>query len=174
MHKQIQIFLLVLSGFLFFACTKPAPQLPANKNNGSRDLAGDLRKMHEEISEHEDSLLAVYINKSDSTFQKSALGFWYKINKKTAGSLIKHNDKCKISYSIYSLSGEFLGEKLAIIQIGKKETLRGIEEVLKKMRSGEQVSLILPSALAYGMKGDGDKIRAYTSLKIYLEVDLLN
>lgn len=54
--------------------------------------------------------------------------------------------------------------------MGKAEMLIGIEYALKRMNAGEKATLLLPSSLAYGANGDGNKIGANEPLVIEIEL----
>lgn len=152
------------------SCRKTAPQLPANKQDASDSVEVSMLKINQKLILHEDSMLADYISRSDSDFIKNNLGFWYKINTKTDGASMKEKSKCFVFYRVYSLENNLLLEKNDTIQIGKKQIINGIEEGVKLMKKGESATLILPWYEAYGMKGYEDKVKAYTSVKVYLRV----
>ncbi|MCE5330548.1 MAG: FKBP-type peptidyl-prolyl cis-trans isomerase [Bacteroidales bacterium] len=168
--RYFQLFLIFISIFLFLSCQKPAPQLPANKSNETDSTGLALLKINESLIAAEDSLIAGYVLKTDSIYTKDNQGFWYKINFATKSGKQKELETCKISYSVYSLDKEFLFRKEEMITLGKKQTINGIEELLKLMHKGEKATLILPWYLAYGMKGDGGNVNPYTSVIVYLHL----
>jgi len=41
---------------------------------------------------------------------------------------------------------------------------------VKKMRVGEKARLVIPSYLAYGVAGDGNLIKGYSPIAMYIEL----
>lgn len=160
---------ILLLAALFVACNKQQPQLPANKGNS---VENDLRGMvvvNEKLALREDSILREYANELPG-LTRSELGFWYKIDKSTSAGVIKLKDKCVYRLSIFLLSGQTVIDKQESIEIGKKQTLVGVEEGLKLMRRGESATLLLPSHLAYGMRGYQNLVAAYTPIVCKIEL----
>jgi chaperone required for assembly of F1-ATPase len=170
--KQNKLFSIIsVLCFLWITACKQSPQLPANKTTGIDSIANNLLAVNQDLIHYEDSVLNVYVATLDSGYLKSKLGFWYKINLRTQKALIREKDKCRFQYSIYSLNDSLLTDMAqAEIVVGKKNTIRGIEEALLLMRPGETATLILPWYLAYGMKGNDNGVAAYTSVKVHLSV----
>ena len=63
-----------------------------------------------------------------------------------------------------SIRGKLLKTEEKQVVIGKKQLIVGLEEGLKLMNRGDSATFIIPWYLAYGMKGDGSLIPAYTSI----------
>lgn len=147
-----------------FSCSKPSPQLPANKANNSDSLTNNLIKLNEELIENEDSLINELVNRKYADFNKSNLGFWYKLKSKPVGDFLKNNDICSVNYNIYTLEEDLIFSKKETITIGKKEIITGIEECLKLMNRGDEATIIIPWYLAYGLKGNNAEIGPYTSI----------
>lgn len=57
-----------------------------------------------------------------------------------------------------------------VINLGKEQNVIGLVYVLNGMKKGSKVRAIIPSFLAYGLKGDGDRIPKHASL-VY-EIDI--
>lgn len=80
----------------------------------------------------------------------------------------------KIHYTIELLDGKKVfssdidGEK--IIKINSEQTVVGLVYVLKQLQEGSKARAIIPSYLAYGLPGDGDKIPKRSSLVYYIHV----
>lgn len=156
---------------LLVSCQKQLPQLPANKNYAIDTVGEGLLKINEALILSEDSILTDFISKSDSNFTKHKQGFWYKMNLHTKSETLKTDSKCTIRYSVYLLDGKFCKTEKSTIVIGKNQVVTGVEELLKQMHKGEKATLVLPWYLAWGMKGDGERIPPYTSVLIYLQLD---
>jgi len=151
------------------SCQRPAPQLPANKSETIDSTELRLLELNEKMILFEDSLIQNYVENSTANYLKHDLGFWYKIEKSDLGNSIQANQKCEIEYRIYSLENNFLLEQKETIIIGKKQLPTGIEEALKMMRQGANADLVIPWYLAYGMKGNGNEIKPFSSLVVNIQ-----
>lgn len=156
---------------MVFSACKRSPQLPANKMTGVDTVALGMMEVNKKLTQHEDSTLAAYVAGIDSGYVHNEMGFWYKTEIKTGNPRPAVNEKCRIEYSVYALQDNALFKKtVENIVIGKKNTVRGIEEGIKLMHKGEKATLILPWYLAYGMKGDGQNVPGYTSVKVIVRL----
>lgn len=155
------------------SCRKPSPQLPSNKTAETEEQLPTLTDVNRLIAAREDSLLLQRVERMDSLFQKSQSGFWYRINKRSDGQIIVDKIQVKLAYQVFSLDDEAMtGLKQELIEVGKKQVPKGLEEGLKLMRKGENATLVLPWYLAYGVKGSAE-VPSYTSviLRVHVEKD---
>ena len=150
------------------ACNKPAPQLPANKPTANDSAGLTMMQVNEKLIIAEDSLINEYVSCADSSFVKYKSGFWYKMNSSTTNRIVKPNEICKVNYSVYSLEKKLLFTKIEKVQVGKRQIIRAIDEMLLLMHHGEKSTLVIPWYLAYGLKGDLKTISPYTSVVVYL------
>mgnify|MGYP003591493142 CR=1 FL=1 len=151
---------------LFSACTKPAPQLPANKVHNTDSTATVLMEMNKIIAHQEDSLISRYVADSCQGFTKQEQGFWMKKIQNTGNRKFALKDVCAVNIKIMHLNGQYIDEIAQRITIGKMEIFSGLDDALMQMREGETAEFIFPWYLAYGMNGRGDKIKPYTSLRV--------
>ncbi len=167
--NRIPVIFVVVLTIALMACTKPTPQIPANKGNVIDENVATLLDINKTLTIKEDSILQKYVkNKPD--FKKNELGFWYKINYLNSNPLLNKNDAFSCRIELYLLNGkEVLTEEKELV-LGKKQLVRGLEEGLKLMRRGESATFIIPWYLAYGMKGDENLIPPYTSLIYQIEI----
>jgi FKBP-type peptidyl-prolyl cis-trans isomerase len=171
MKKIILFQILLLSIVLqFAACSKPLPQLPANKGVEIDSAAVSLLTINKTLSLKEDHLLQQYVNTKTTGFQKNELGFWFKIDKRTTRPSLLSETKIHIDYQVYYINGKPIFTENKTIVLGKKQEVRGLEEGLRLMRAGEQATFIVPWYLAYGMKGLEKKIPPYTSVIFKVKV----
>jgi len=169
--KAKYLFITLIISILYVSCSRPKPQLPSNKNDASDSVSLALTQIHNSLIEKEDSILAIYVAQKYPTFTKTATGFWYYSNCNTdKKTTLKTNDKCSFSIKIFNLDGVLLLNENQTIHIGQKETLVGIEEILKLTTKGCNSKAVIPWYLAYGNKGKQPEIPPYTS--IYVEISV--
>jgi len=162
LHKS-QVISILFSIFII-SCVKQAPQLPSNKGNVPDKNIALLLKINKSIAVKEDSVLEKFVEKSGQKYQKNKQGFWYKIDESSNGTYLKQKETFRYKVKLFSLDGKLLLQEVKSATIGKKEIVVGIEEGIKLMKKGETATLIIPWYLAYGMKGNGKKVQAYTSI----------
>ena len=167
---KIWFYFLILASVLY-GCNKPTAQLPANKVLATDSLKEGLMAANELLIAGEDSILANLTKTRFSNMKKSEIGFWYSVSLHSkVGDTIKLLETCTIKYKLYTLDKELLTEKTEKIILGKKQTITGIEEAIKLIKTDDKVEALIPWYLAYGIKGDGENIGAYTS--VYAEIEL--
>lgn len=169
-HRLSFFILVIISSITFYSCKKTAPQLPSNKVYETNNDKQNLLAINTELASREDSILAVYINKTDKSFKKNELGFWYKITTTTNGRYFKDRDLCSFHYNLKLLNGKPIINESKEFTIGKKEVIVGIEEGIKILRKGEIATFIIPWYLGYGMLGLENKVPPYTSLICEVEI----
>jgi len=163
-------YCLLFISVVFFACSRPAPQIPANKPDANDSLGLAVAQANEKLIIAEDSLVKEYVIKTDSGFRHHKSGFWYKINYPTNLQPLRANGRYRIQYSVYTFDNKFLLNETRWIETGKRQIIRGLDEALMLMRRGEKATLIIPWYLAYGLKGDLKTVTPYTSVVVYLYV----
>lgn len=148
------------------ACSKQAPQLPANKFVPDNSKAQTLLAINESLIQREDSLLEVYAKQQNGEkFIKNELGFWYRIEKKGTGKKVQKEVDCSFSYTLRLINGDKVDEGDQTLKPGKKEETNGLEECLLLLHKGDSATVIVPWYLAYGMKGSQKPaVPSYTSV----------
>ncbi len=168
--KTKYLFILLIITILYISCSRPKPQLPSNKNDASDSVSLALTQIYNSLIEKEDSVLTIYVAHKYPTFTKTASGFWYYSNCPNSKSTLKIHDECNFSIKIFNLDGNLLLTENNTIHIGQKETLVGIENILKLIEKGCNAKGVIPWYLAYGNKGKQPEIPPYTS--IYVEISV--
>lgn len=96
-------------------------------------------------------------------------GVWVETLRGGSGAEFKEGEKIRAEYTLSLLNGKKLSGKdaysFAEFVVGKaSEYPQGLQMALEAAREGEQMRLIVPYNLAYGLSGDGDAIPASASL----------
>ncbi len=170
MNSFKTVLFIVIISIICFSCKNPSPQLPSNKLIENNDNGIALLEINHKLAMKEDSLLQEYVLKTDKSFKKNEIGFWYKIVKKANGNQIQINDICVISFKLKFLNGKVVQEETKEITIGKKELITGLDEGTKLLRKGENATFLIPWYLGYGMAGLKNVIPPYTSLIIDVSI----
>ncbi|QYS88742.1 gliding motility-associated peptidyl-prolyl isomerase GldI [Flavobacterium davisii] len=163
--KRLKIItLIILSMNLVTCCTqKQEARKPISHKTGefmkqSIDRNKKLNKNEEEI--------IINIIKKDTTHQytSSTKGYWYFYNiknttqqpKPTKGDLVFFN------YEIKDIKGNIIYTQTELkpqtYKVDQQDFIKGLQDGIKLMQKGEQVTFLLPSHLAFGYHGDNNKI----------------
>jgi len=117
-----------------------------------------------------------YIERSDLKMTESSSGLWFQILFPGYGELLTDNDRIQMEYNCSLLDGTICyssdetGPKEMII--GRSEMPAGLDQGLRMIKQGGEAIFIIPPHLAYGLRGDGNKIPA-RSVVIY-EIRLIH
>ena len=104
--------------------------------------------------------------------KETGTGLRYHIFNKVKGPKAHTGQLATIQYSVQLFNGQTIYSGIKSFKIGYGEAERGLQEGILLLKSGEIARFILPSHLAYGLSGDGNKIPPHTPI-IY-HVKLLN
>ena len=135
----------------------------------------DLIKHQKDIVRDESGDIDSYIARNNYSMTTTPTGLRFTIYRNGEGTKpVVDNTVVEIKYNVSKLDGTevYSSESLGKMQIkvGKSEVASGLQEGLKYMKTGDKAIFILPSHLAYGLTGDGDKIKRYQVLVIDVEL----
>ncbi|MFO7574628.1 MAG: FKBP-type peptidyl-prolyl cis-trans isomerase [Bacteroidales bacterium] len=103
-----------------------------------------------------------YIERRGLDMQMTRSGLWYMITDTGAGNPIQADDRILINYNCGLLDGTEVYSSAdkgpREIVIGRTNTEAGLDEGLRMLRGGSKALFIIPSYLAHGLLGDGEKI----------------
>jgi len=132
-----------------------------------------IRKQ-KEIMKNESQDIDLYISRRGYKMNITQTGLRYQINPSNIeGDSVRALDQVSIDYKVSLLNGETVYSSDSTgsmsITIGRSDVANGLQEGLQLMRTGERALFIIPSHLAYGLTGDGDKISGFQTLVIEIE-----
>lgn len=127
-----------------------------------KELQETLIDANVEFLAQESNAIDNYVTNNNLDVIKTGTGLRYKIFRSGDGDFIKKGDLITIDYKIESLKGDLIyssandGFKSFVVGRGGVES--GLEEAVLKMKKNSEAILILPSHLAHGLVGDGNRI----------------
>ncbi len=162
-------YITIIIFFTIFACKKPQARKPILIKSGvSLSVSAERTKKRLEV---ENTAISNYIRKdSTQTYQNSNYGFKFTYLQKDSLNTVtpKHGDKITYTYSILNLKNDTLyneqevGTKTHYIR--QENIIEGLRQGLILMKENETVKFIFPSQIAYGYKGDLNKINHNTPI----------
>ncbi len=126
---------------------KADPYVEGNKNI--------MRRENEEIQ--------MFLKRYGWDMRRTATGLYIEVLNPGNGELYKENDPVTLEYRTFLLSGEMiycsdsLGKKHFVVN--RSEEIDALHEAVQLLRPGAKARLVIPSYLAYGVAGDGDRIQ---------------
>lgn len=111
-----------------------------------------------------------FVARSGWNMEESGTGLQYEIYQSDIHEKISASpgDAIIFSYTLYLLNGnkieEYTPDHPRTVILGTTEIPEGLKQALMMMKKGECGRFIVPSHLAYGFSGDGDKIPSRASL----------
>lgn len=126
------------------------------------------------IAQSEDQQIDAYLERRGWPKGKLANGVWvaeYQKSETPLGQAIGYEDTVTIRYSISTLGGEDLYDwRTDTVVCGRLKPTRGLDAALRTLHENATARVIVPSEQAYGVIGDGDRIRTRTVLVYLVEV----
>jgi FKBP-type peptidyl-prolyl cis-trans isomerase FkpA len=116
-----------------------------------------------------------FISRHQWKMTSTGTGLRYEIYSHGSGKKAEVKKEVTVAFSVYLLDGTLCypaDEKKPLTIIpGQGEQTRGLEEGIMLMHEGDKARLVVPSHLAFGIQGDGNKIPGRNAL--YYDVTLL-
>lgn len=159
--NKILFAISVLSVFsLLVACTdKEETQKPSVDKKPKKE---SLEKANRYLFLKEKEDIDDYIARHGIKVVETGTGLRYRIIKQGDGELIKQGDIIVIDYEVRLLNGKLLysskEDGLKTMKVGRGGVETGLEEAFLNLHKGDIAEIIIPSHLAHGLIGDGNRI----------------
>ena len=151
--------ILIIILFVFtVSCTNPEPRKPVVQKTSTFLKESIVR--NKAINKIEEAAFLEIMQKdSIHNYISSESGFWYCYNLQNTNDTIKpqKGDEVIYKYEIKDIYGDILytqeelGERSYLVD--KQELITGLQDGLKLMKEGEEVTFLFPSHKAYGYSG---------------------
>lgn len=157
------IVLTMVSIFLWSSCREPDARRPVSAASGSY-LKQNIRNAQELLAA--DTLaINAYIAQLDSvTIKQSPNGFKYFFHQPTSTDTVtpRPGQTVLLTYAISDLQNRVIYDTASVGKVkyvvDKEKLFEGFREAVKLLPEGQRATFFFPSALAYGSRGDGEKI----------------
>ncbi len=168
MHRYLTYMALSL---FFSACHRQVapPELPDQKPTEEQMVA-----LNRDIVSHEATDIRLVLQRYGWKVQKTESGLFYEITESRDGQTLRPGERVQLKYRLTLLDGEPVSDSdsdgLMEVVVEKSDAPVGLHQLLRLMKRGEKARAVIPSHLAYGQIGDGDRIPGFASLVYYIEV----
>jgi peptidyl-prolyl cis-trans isomerase len=147
-------------GFLFVSCSKNA-QVYTPVGGMSNEEMGISKNRAKQLNTMEREQIQEWISKQKEKFYPTQLNYWSNIENLEQRKKKQDGELVSFQYELYDFDLQKFYEKPKTYKdapLGKFEELDAIEDVVRYLNPDEEVTLLVPSVLAYGTYGDGDQI----------------
>lgn len=144
----------------------------ASDNMAERKVS--LEKSNRYIVRQEAEYIDDYVERRGFPMKKTGTGLRYYVMKQGDTVAINKGDIVTLEYATRLLTGDVVysskenGPK--VFQVGKGGVEAGLEEVILLLHVNDVAEVVIPSHLAFGLLGDGDKIPPRATLIYNLKV----
>ena len=167
--KVNSVFICVL--FVFLSCSSPEGRRSVSQKISTVIIPQAIQQ-NIKLNKLESKEIERYISlDSINDYKISTHGFWYYYNfeKKENSLTPKTGDIVNFTYDIKNLDGTtiYSKEELGVksYQIDIEDFIPALQEGIKLMKVGETITFVIPSYRAFGLSGDGNKIKINQIIK---------
>lgn len=168
----MKYFVLILMILLLNCQKKEVVYAPVGQLKEEKQI--DISKNRaRQLNTIERSLIEEWIKKQKIQFYDMPLNYWIDIDKLYQREARKKDDFIGYEYEIYDFENNKIysfPKKTDGVYVGHFNDLKAIEDATLYLKKGEEATLLVPSVLAYGTYGDGDKIGTDVPLIIKLKM----
>lgn len=136
------------------------------------DIKENMINANRTIAHSEETAIDEYIARRGWPMKKSSTGvrYWeYEVGK---GAMIDYEDSIKIQYDVEALNGKTVYTSIdESFTVGRRQKMTGLDDAIRHLHRGSKAKVIIPSSLAYGIAGDGDRITQSMVLVIELKIE---
>lgn len=122
--------------------------------------------------ENED--IELFIKRYNWKMIKTGTGLRYEIIQKGTGIVPKKGEDVELEYVTQLLTGDTIYTSkengLKKFQVEKTDEIVGLHEAVQLMPKGSVAHLVIPSYMAYGIAGDGDRIFGQNALVMTIKI----
>jgi FKBP-type peptidyl-prolyl cis-trans isomerase FkpA len=163
-----------VAGFAIFLASCGEDPRPSRSTSNIRMMDDTLIKYNKGVALTEDQEIKDFAARYGWDIRSTQTGLRYLIYKQGSGPIAQRGRIAVVRYQVNLLNGkkvyssDSLGPKEFVISHGGVEP--GLEEGILLLRTGDRAKFILPSRLAFGLLGDGNKIPPGAALVYDLEL----
>ena len=165
----------MMLGALLLAACHGDPPMVVTPQTGGPDMKEHLINANRTIAHSEETSIDEYVARRGWTMETLSNGSRVWEYQKGSGRQVAMEDSVRIRYSIEALNGKRLYDEMEERYVaGRRRDMVGLDEAVLALHYGSKAYVILPSALGYGIGGDGDRIPQSTVLVLKVEVKEAN
>ena len=146
-------------------------QLP---QQGDEEVYDPFVDGNRKIVELENEEINLFINRYGWQMEKTGTGLRFEMIQEGEGNCPIAGQTVTLKYKTLLLSGDevYSSDETGnmVFVVDKSNELAGLHEAVKRMKKGAKARVIIPAHLAYGVGGDGYRIKGRKHILMYLEL----
>ncbi|MDR2205053.1 MAG: hypothetical protein LBE36_02690 [Flavobacteriaceae bacterium] len=157
MRKLIPVFAISVLGI---SCAKQQAHPPVGGFFSEKEM-NDSQNRAKNLNETERLQIQDWIKNQDENFYSMKMNYWVNIPDLDKNAKKQDGDEISYQYEIYDFDMVKFYEEPKIerqVHFGQFNEIRAVEDALRYMKENQEVTLLIPSVLAFGIYGDNDKI----------------
>ena len=166
-------YLLGALALVIMSCGADHPR-NENKQVTEQQLKEPLINANKLRIKKEDLRIAAFVKRKGWDVQTTGTGLRYLIYKDGNGAIPIEGNTAVINYEVLLMDGTMCyssdSNGTKGVTLGKSEVENGLDEALRLMHVGDKARIVIPSHLAFGLMGDGDKIPSHSVLVYDVEL----
>ena len=143
-----------------------------NPTSNTPDLKEHFINANRTIAQSEETSINEYVARRKWDMQKLPDGVRLWEYEKGCGPKVNVEDSVHIVYSVEAINGKLIYSDITDDYVaGRRQQMIGLDQAVLQLSVGSRAKVILPSNLAYGIGGDGDRIPQSAILIIDVKVN---
>lgn len=173
--RSVRHILLPLLCLLAVAC-REVPTYDVGAAPKGDSLRESMIRANRIIAQSEAQQIDSYLERRGWKKDRIDGGVWvaeYANSEVPMGAALGYEDTVALRYRVETLGGEELyGWRRDTVVVGRLQPTRGLDVALRTLHRGTMARVIVPSEMAYGVVGDGDRIRSRMVLVYQVETGI--
>lgn len=172
--NNISSVFVIMAIIMLFSCENNCQTQKSSQSIDAKQRKESMEKANRYIVIQENEAIDDYVERHQMDVVKTGTGLRYRIVKQGDTELIKRGDVVSMEYEVRLLTGDLLysskedGKKTFLVGKGGVES--GLEESVLHLHKGDVADIIIPSHLAFGLLGDGDKVPPRAALVYKIKI----
>lgn len=172
MNRHIIHITLFLSAFIMVGCHNDPPIVAPQNQSGYGDMKEHLIAAHRTVAQSEETSIDEYVSRRGWTMERLDDGVRMWCYSKGGGKPVEYEDSVSVTYNVEAINGKKIYDNIIEHYVaGHRQTLIGLDQAVMRLHRGDKAIVILPSSLAYGIGGDGDRIPQSSILVLDVKVE---
>ena len=144
------------------ACGNGTQAPPARVGTGTAPVDTRLMDENKDMAAREEQDIRDWLARQESVMNTSGTGLRWKLVRDVPGDTARPGQLAVLNYAVFLLNGDTCyssaGTGPASFRIEHADVESGLQEGIQHLSVGDSAVLVIPSALAFGLLGDRDKI----------------
>ncbi|MBP5326520.1 MAG: FKBP-type peptidyl-prolyl cis-trans isomerase [Bacteroidales bacterium] len=162
---------IIFCSLFLLSCNGDPPIVGAPQMKG-KNIDENMINANKTIAQAEETAIDEYVGRRGWKMEKLSEGARLWEYDKGKGPKVQYEDSVSIHYDIEAINGTKIYSNIAEKYVaGRRQQMIGLDQAVLRLSHGSKAKVILPSSLAYGIGGDGNRIPQSTILVIDVTIE---